>query len=89
MRLMKTVAGSVLWLIADSVSVQNNLRGEAAKTVIPLKKGIQFSAHNVHAPYGSPPARGRQEGCHSHENGNLIRKMKRRMGPRLREDDNQ
>ena len=29
MRLMKTVAGSVLWLIADSVSVQNNLRREA------------------------------------------------------------
>ena len=57
------------------------------RRVIPLEKGIQFSAHNVHAPYGFPPARERQEGCHSQENGNLIRKMKRRMGSRLRGND--
>ena len=31
MRLLKTVAGSVLWLVADSLSVQNNLRREAGK----------------------------------------------------------
>jgi len=45
MRLLKAVAGSVLWLVAGNSSVQNNLRGEAAKTVIPLKKGIHSAGH--------------------------------------------
>jgi len=31
MRLLKTVAGSVLWLVADRLSVENNLRREAAE----------------------------------------------------------
>jgi len=40
MRLLKTVAGSVLWLVADSSSVQDKLRGEAANRGIDPRRLI-------------------------------------------------
>jgi len=45
MRLLKTVAGSVLWLVADRLSVENNLRREAAKRDIEPDRLIDLQGH--------------------------------------------